>query len=130
LPVPIPVAVAIPISISISIAIPMSVSIRWRPRNQHDIGSHPHMGQRHQLARRRVSDGCDSITVGKTGSACWANDVSLQIGTDVAETHRRAFSLFLLGGPLLNRAFELPQIIDARTPVRRGPGLDVVGNRD
>src|SRR5438874_9336101 len=53
-PIAISVPISIPVTVSIPIAISVSVSVGRRPRDQHHIGPHPHMGQGHELAGWRI----------------------------------------------------------------------------
>ena len=82
------------------------------------------------LANRLVSNSSQSIAIAESRTALRTDDRVLQIRADVSESDLRGRVFLVLERPLLDRAVDLPQIIDAGILLRGGAGADKVGDGD
>src|ERR1017187_2194359 len=82
------------------------------------------------LAGRLVGDAIERVTVAEGRAARRAHNRVLQIRLDVGEGDGCGGAHLVLQRPLLGRAVNLTQVVDAGVLLRLSPGADEVGNRD
>jgi len=77
-----------------------------------------------------ICHGGNGIAIGKGFATGRANNGALQVGQHISGGYNRVGPLFQLGGPLLDGAVDLAQIIDANVLSRRGTGINHIRDSD